>query len=79
MKLPEFCAEGSLSARRHRGRIDRRARPVPGAVRPQAGGYGRPISMEECWQLCINSPGDCPAECANVPWPTIPPQPRRVY
>jgi hypothetical protein len=79
MRLPEFCAEGSLSDRTHRRRTARRARPLGGAVRPQAArGYGRSVSMEECWQRCFNTPWDCPTECANVPWPTIPPQPKRI-
>ena len=36
-----------------------------------------PISMEECWQACINGIGECPPECAYVPWPTFPPPPPR--
>jgi hypothetical protein len=77
MPVPGYTADLSLTTRGHAS--NRRARTPSAGVVAQARWRGGPyrISMEECWQACINGVGDCPPECADVPWPTIPPPPPR--
>jgi hypothetical protein len=77
MSIPGFRAESSLYLSQGRYRTDRHSGGAgQPTVAPQARLLGgSPVDLEECWQRCIWTPWDCPAECENVPWPTIPPPP----
>lgn len=73
MSMPGFSAKRSLD---HGCVLPAHveAAPAPKVVAQMRWrGGGRRISMEQCWQACINGIGECPPECAAVPWPTIPP------
>jgi hypothetical protein len=80
MNIPEFRAESSLYEPTRRYLTPGSPRgPDARTVLPQARfPVGGPVDLQECWQRCIWTPWDCPAECENVPWPTVPPQPKRM-
>jgi hypothetical protein len=76
--LPGFTANRSVGAESVRRSNQTAGAPPEGVVAQVSWSRGYPpISMEECWQACINGIGECPPECAAVPWPTIPPPPLR--